>query len=72
MKVMPTIGFTLFISLFFAVGFAGRGTAFACRSAAVLLHSSLRATAWSQQEGLTRDIRPATCGWSTPQKNLRP
>jgi len=40
--------------------------AFAWNNRAALLHSSLRTTAWSQQERLTRDIRPATCGWNSP------
>ena len=51
---------------------AARGTAFAHRPAAArrksrtaLLLSRLRATAWPQQERLTRDVRRATCGWSS-------
>ncbi len=43
---------------------------FARKGRAELLLSRLRTTAWSQQARLTRGIRPATCDWSSPPKNL--
>jgi len=45
---------------------AQRGSCLQDEYRATLLLAGLRATAWSQQERLTRDIRPATCGWNSP------